>query len=483
MCGIVGYISRNDYISPEAKKHFMRYALALDTLRGADSTGIMSASYGQKVRTTKSILPGIEFVGTKTFNSYPMDTWACFGHNRAATAGQVSRANAHPFTFGDVTMIHNGTLYADGSSIKTYDKRLEVDSMQIAYALSQAAPEDAGKVLEQIDGSFAIVWMDERTDTVKVARNNSRPLHYCWNTSQTIVWFMSDADHLRAINDSFRTNPLRGGQVYSLKPYTILEFERQDIVPKVHKFRPYVRQPAKPDKTNKSTGKYKPGSGSALKEAAERWHKTGEHVVKTLVNGKKKFVPKAQAAVLDKILDLNPADFLEFVPLNEMETTPKEHLVRGEIIHKAWGNCQWTAVLRHVPQAPCRAYWKNSWTVHPVGITNKLGVEDADEDFIILCEVVTYDYEKFAKAHPEVIPEDITATKDTKQKLLPGPEQMDYPKDDLYNMMTKGCVQCREGFDLETIQDAIWVEKRNELMCYECVIEWEEAEKTRKGLH
>jgi glucosamine--fructose-6-phosphate aminotransferase (isomerizing) len=140
MCGLVGFISKNDLLHLKVKKHFMKYALAIDTLRGEDSTGIMRLNEKGKVETKHSILPGIQYVSTNSFDKYKVDAWASFGHNRAATRGSVSRENAHPFTFGDVTLMHNGTLYGGGRSLDTYDSNLDVDSMQIALALSKSPP-------------------------------------------------------------------------------------------------------------------------------------------------------------------------------------------------------------------------------------------------------------------------------------------------------------------------------------------------------
>ena len=62
MCGIVGYISQNDKLYEGPKDHFMRYALALDTLRGEDSTGVMTLSKGFELKMMKSMLPGDAYV-------------------------------------------------------------------------------------------------------------------------------------------------------------------------------------------------------------------------------------------------------------------------------------------------------------------------------------------------------------------------------------------------------------------------------------
>ena len=135
MCGLVGVISKYDKSYEDIKKHFLKYAIAVDTLRGEDSTGVMRMNEKGKVETNHSILPGIQYVSTKSFDNIKTDSWAIFGHNRAATRGSVSRENAHPFTFGDVTLMHNGTLFAGGRSLPTFDVNLEVDSMQIALFL------------------------------------------------------------------------------------------------------------------------------------------------------------------------------------------------------------------------------------------------------------------------------------------------------------------------------------------------------------
>ena len=49
MCGIVGFISTTSD-EASAKRYFMKHALALDTLRGRDSTGTFTVTDKNKVK-------------------------------------------------------------------------------------------------------------------------------------------------------------------------------------------------------------------------------------------------------------------------------------------------------------------------------------------------------------------------------------------------------------------------------------------------
>ena len=55
MCGIVGYITTQNDIYEHARRGFFKYALMLDTLRGPDSTGVITVSKKFTVNRYKTI--------------------------------------------------------------------------------------------------------------------------------------------------------------------------------------------------------------------------------------------------------------------------------------------------------------------------------------------------------------------------------------------------------------------------------------------
>jgi len=180
MCGIWGMINNAPY-AKVLKKHgdFMETMLVAGSLRGEDGTGIYAVGKKERLTVFKSPVPGYYFKDTAHYRNfeYINDFYNIIvGHNRWATVGKVDYSGTHPFTEGNVTLVHNGTL-------KTrYDipgfKDCDVDSQQIAYAINQEGPD----IVEKLDGAFALAWYNEAEDKFYIVRNEERPL--CWAMSE-----------------------------------------------------------------------------------------------------------------------------------------------------------------------------------------------------------------------------------------------------------------------------------------------------------
>jgi predicted glutamine amidotransferase len=195
MCGLVGYIVTTDKLTPaESEKYarFFRKGLYLDTVRGFDSTGVARINEDFMVGSYKKAMPGYDYLEhnvAQQFMYSDLEQVKCMlGHNRAATQGKVNALNAHPFTHGHITMMHNGTLtssYGVGS-------KFDVDSENICYSLSLCDSEQETKdLLEKLDGAYALVWYNSKDKTVNFARNEERPLH--WQKTTTGFVYASES--------------------------------------------------------------------------------------------------------------------------------------------------------------------------------------------------------------------------------------------------------------------------------------------------
>lgn len=155
-----------------------------DTQRGEDSTGAFMACSNGSASSVK--------VATNPFNLFMTDEWTKFqqraisngraliGHNRKATIGGATSENAHPFAEGDIVMVHNGTL-RNHASWKTGK---DVDSHALCQMISEHGYQD---VLPKVDGAFALVWYNTKTEKLHMIRNDERPLNLVITKNQIAV--------------------------------------------------------------------------------------------------------------------------------------------------------------------------------------------------------------------------------------------------------------------------------------------------------
>lgn len=165
--------------------------LYADTFRGPHSTGVHSLFHlADKepviTETQKKMLDGPSFLtsdfwplvsekrtpGTTANSVFIKRPFCMIGHNRWATKGGINDTNAHPFTHGHITMVHNGTLR--NQALLPEHAKFEVDSDNVAYSLSTWGVD---KTIQNLNGAFTLVWHDANDQTVNIIRNSERPFH------------------------------------------------------------------------------------------------------------------------------------------------------------------------------------------------------------------------------------------------------------------------------------------------------------------
>lgn len=175
----------------------------MDQVRGKDSVGIIAVD-DKYVSWEKSVIDPVSFLEHRRVSPLLLTAHSLIGHNRAATRGGVTINNAHPFNHGDITLVHNGTLFEN--AVKT--PHFTVDSESIAYALSLVEPNQAKGVIESLDGAYALIWYDARDKSFNICRNEERLLHYMVNEGFTQMYLSSEAGILyAAANEAFTINP------------------------------------------------------------------------------------------------------------------------------------------------------------------------------------------------------------------------------------------------------------------------------------
>ena len=175
MCGIAGYSLSSDC---DVNRTLAAQALLAGIAeRGADAVGYAYRNGGDvhvhKQRSGASkLLDRIEI---------PQHASKVLVHVRDYTKGHpMIEANNHPVRHGSVVGVHNGIILNDEEIFAEYGferaaARMTVDSEAI-FALAELT-ESRAKALEELRGSMAAAWIDERRDgLVYCARGVGRPL-------------------------------------------------------------------------------------------------------------------------------------------------------------------------------------------------------------------------------------------------------------------------------------------------------------------
>jgi glucosamine--fructose-6-phosphate aminotransferase (isomerizing) len=182
MCGIIGIIGNSD-VAPRLLESLRRLEY-----RGYDSAGIaVQTEGGLERRRAEGKIRNLEAV----IDDQPLPGVVGIGHTRWATHGAPSVRNAHPHTFGRVTLVHNGIIenFAElKAELKTKGHVFEsdTDTEVIAHLLDEAlhggqSLKDAFKrVLDRLHGAYALaILIAGETETILGARRGS-PLVIGW---------------------------------------------------------------------------------------------------------------------------------------------------------------------------------------------------------------------------------------------------------------------------------------------------------------
>jgi len=202
MCGIAGFSL--DVDSPVDRTLAAQALLAGIAERGADAVGYAHRGAGTGVSVRKqrtgatALLDTIEIPGAAT---------DVLVHVRDYTKGHPTIvANNHPIRHGAVVGIHNGIILNDEEilahhSIERAEPEMTVDSEAI-FALMHLTESDH-TALEQLRGSMATAWVDERVPgRLHLARGVARPL---WiGRSRRELFFASTKSALEVVEGALR---------------------------------------------------------------------------------------------------------------------------------------------------------------------------------------------------------------------------------------------------------------------------------------
>jgi hypothetical protein len=238
MCGIWGVVGRNRNGLFHYHGEIISDMVIAGALRGSDGTGVFAVDrHNPKsvVRLKRGSNPYnlVSDAKWKDFHSFAtLSGRFVVGHNRKATVGAISDANAHPFQQGPITLVHNGAVFGIPKP-----ESVEVDS----HAFTIALAEEGLDVFTKISGAWTFVWHDQRDGLLHIAKNGQRPLSALWHGGD--LYFASEWPMLQWLlmrNNQWDSNKAKPLELHNMQHY-ILDLEgdtkvRQEALPEKKHF-------------------------------------------------------------------------------------------------------------------------------------------------------------------------------------------------------------------------------------------------------
>lgn len=238
MCGLAGVAS----IAPLRKDDLydLDVLTTLSTLRGVDSADMFTVNKKQPgkhegpnlVHSRKTLENGVSLLSDirNRKHVFSTDPHTIAVHCRAATCGDITYANCHPFTIGKLIGMHNGTVPNFAPSKKNEDK--DSDSQEFFRRINSKGLEQA--VLDADQGAWALVWTDLKDGTLNFLRNFDRTLYYVENDG-VIFWasefsFLSFMVHRSEKKDWGKITPFDANIHYKMTLGTV-EFSSKTHIP------------------------------------------------------------------------------------------------------------------------------------------------------------------------------------------------------------------------------------------------------------
>lgn len=196
MCGLWGAVGNIRNIG------YIEQLAIMSMLRGTDSAGMAiaykkkEAQHKIKFAMHKDICDSFSFLqDTRTKVLLEQDPiLGIIGHCRAATIGDVTLENAHPYSDGPYLGVHNGTI----DQFKVKDSP-ESDSRNLFRSLREHGEE--ATLTKADEGAYALVYFHTGRRSLTIVRNDKRFLYTMDSVGKTVTYWASERGMLELLKD------------------------------------------------------------------------------------------------------------------------------------------------------------------------------------------------------------------------------------------------------------------------------------------
>lgn len=197
MCGLLGISGPG--IQTKDLQMFKQMGI-VSGVRGLDSAGIFqtrtignSKSFQHLEGWYKTVGPFTELLDSIEADKkkYPHLITAIsidllMGHVRAATKGEITSANAHPFDVEKYIGMHNGTLID-----RRYQHASKTDSEMMFHDMDVRGIEEVLTTMDD-QSAYAVTVFEKKSNTVFFATNGKRPLWFITLKDRSVTYWASE---------------------------------------------------------------------------------------------------------------------------------------------------------------------------------------------------------------------------------------------------------------------------------------------------
>mgnify|MGYP003425395027 CR=1 FL=1 len=232
MCGLLGYAGLGSNV---ACLEAFRDLLWCSATRGKDGTGVATVQQthlrNPYVQLSKRALSSANYIFESQRDKggwyYRKTSDVVIAHCRDMTRGVRTDEDSHPFTFGNITGAHNGTLHG----CPEYSEPGRSDSSQMFEDMSKRG---VMQVLNDLNyyAAFAVSVWDNKEKKLFLSRNVDRPLTVAVGMDTSVIFWASEYRMLQAAlerDGRLAKSKLGKFEYFDVTPNTVFEIKPEDI--------------------------------------------------------------------------------------------------------------------------------------------------------------------------------------------------------------------------------------------------------------